>query len=251
MSARIAKNQRFHWKYFRFRSPKTVRAYVGSANLTTDGFTASGEVILRLKGRNTDSAIRSLHDEFNTVWTHHARSITQDLLQLYKSKYRASKLNSMNNVLAKFLEKPERKSLTIEPPSKPRLVFVSEIVSEETARYIRRETDWPQDWDYTVFSDKSSYDKARLAGVLLKVSTWDGNCLLEFCRVREFSDSIETKDGKYFVAHSKVGKSWSRDFSKIKSELRGLGLTRKTLRSERYLNRRQVLGLAQLLHADF
>src|SRR5437016_4161654 len=49
--ARIAKNQRFHWKYFCFKKSSAVCAYVGSANLTRDGLTASGEIFVRLKGR--------------------------------------------------------------------------------------------------------------------------------------------------------------------------------------------------------
>jgi HKD family nuclease len=252
-SARIAKNERFHWKYFCFRGSNAARAYVGSANLTTDGFTASGEVIVRLKGRPTDNAIRSLHDEFNATWTRHTRRITQELLRLYKSKYQPSKIRSIDKALAEFLEKPERNLLAIEPLSKPRLIFVSEMVSEETAKYIRQETDWHRrNWDYTVFPDKSSYSRACHAGVLLRVSAWpsDGKFLLEFCRVRDYLDSISTKDGKYFVAHAKVPRSWSRDCSKIKSELRKLRLTKNKLQSERYLNHKQIVGLARLLHAD-
>lgn len=252
-SARIAKNERFHWKYFSFRRSNAARAYVGSANLTTDGFTASGEVIIRLKGRPTDGVIRSLHDEFNATWNHQSRRITQELLQRYESKYQPSKIRSINKSVADLLEKPERNPLAIEPLSKPRVIFVSELVSEETAKYIRQESDWHRrNWDYTVFPRKSSYSRAHRAGVLLMVSAWpsDRRFQLEFCRVRDYVDSIATKDGKYFVAHSKVPRSWSRDFSKLKSELRKLGLTKTSLQSERYLNHKQIVGLAQLLHAD-
>jgi HKD family nuclease len=251
-SARIAKNQRFHWKYFYFGKSNFARAYVGSANLTTDGFTASGEIFVRLKGRLTDHAIRSVRAEFEKIWTQRAQRITRDLIEVYKSNYRPPKVKSPNNALIEFLEKPERSSLPT-AVSKPRLIFVSDEVSRDVAKSIRQETDWyRRKWGYTVFPDKASYEKARDARVLLNVHEWrsDRNYRIEFCRVREYLDSIETSDGRYFVAHSKLRKSWSRRFSTIKSELRQLGLTKKKLESDRYLNRKQRLGLARLLHAE-
>jgi HKD family nuclease len=252
-SARIAKNQRFHWKYFCFGKSNFARAYVGSANLTTDGFTASGEIFVRLKGRRTEHAIRSVRAEFERIWTHHAQRITRELIEVYKSNYRPPKMKPPNNTLASFLEKPERSSLPTGLISKPRLIFVSDEVSKDVAKSIRQETDWySRNWGYTVFPNKSSYEKARDARVLLNVQEWrsDKDYLIEFCGVREYLDSIETSDGKYFVAHSKLRKSWSRRFSTIKSELRQLGLTRKKLASDRYLNRKQMLGLARLMHAE-
>jgi HKD family nuclease len=47
---RIARNNRFHWKLYLLHSNAKSCAYVGSANFTEDGLTASGE-LLRLATR--------------------------------------------------------------------------------------------------------------------------------------------------------------------------------------------------------
>lgn len=254
-TARIARNQRFHWKYFVFRSRGMARVYVGSANLTRDGLTASGELCVRIRGGVADAPLRSLHEEFDRVWSsRQSLPLTQQLIRTYKSGYRRPRVEAPSLTgISKLLEAPERSAMPVQSRRKPRVVFASSEVSPDTVRTIRRETNWEKtNWAYTVFPDRASYEKARDAGVLLCVDSFDssGDYTLEFHRVRDYHDSILTADGKYFIAHLKIPGSWSRSFRSIRTGLRRVGLTKKKLESDRYLNQQQISVLADLMRTN-
>ena len=48
LEVKVARNERFHWKVYLFKSYEHTTCYVGSSNLTTDGLEKNGELNLKL-----------------------------------------------------------------------------------------------------------------------------------------------------------------------------------------------------------
>jgi len=258
---RVARNKRFHWKLYAFRNGGERRFFVGSANLTQDGMTAEGELCVKITAAARDAISKSLEAEFDRLWQDKKKSVTLDNLLLgeYRKVARPAQRYTepgRDKALEGVLVAPERfrpEASSPEPAgrARPRVSYTPLDVSEETGEIVRAETNWDgEGWGYTVYRRKDDFERDLRAGVLLLVTRharthehW-----LNFEIVRDEA-VLDTPDGKYFLARSRVRYSRERRYDEeVGRALKTVGLSLKTLKSEPALNRTQLFELCRLLH---
>ena len=71
---------------------------------------------------------------------------------------------------------------------------------------------------------------------------------LEFRRIEETAE-LNTPDGKYFIAHSKIPRGWRVRYKDVKDQLLEVGLTWKKIKASHQLNREQLAAVCHILHA--
>ena len=249
---RVARNSRFHWKLYIFRKGSSRRLYIGSSNLTEDALTSSGELSVKLTAKASDAIANSLETEFEKLWQHKTFLLNKNVWQEYQKVKRPVIIAPReDSAISRLLEKAE--TIPSTPPSstkpKPRVVWVNEGLLPETENIIRADTDWyKRNWDY-MCNGKWWHDIITNAKVFLYVTWYDNRqeYWVEFRRVKETA-VIDTPDGKYFIAHSKVPHSHRLRYSKVKEQLAEVGLTWKIIKASRQLNSDQLQTTSRLLH---
>lgn len=261
LHVRVARNRRFHWKLYAFRNGAECRLFVGSANLTQDGMTAEGELCVKITAAARDAISKSLRAEFDRLWLDKKKSVTLNdlLLRKYRKVARPARRYADpggDKALGDVLVTPERFSGEISlpgpaRPAKPRVSFTPEDVSEETAAIVRAETNWDDaGWGYTAYQRKGDFERDLRAGVLLLLTQvarprehW-----FSFVAVRDEA-ALDTPDGRYFLAHSRVRYSRERRYDgEVARVLKAIGLNLKKIQSGPTLNRTQVEEFCRLLH---
>lgn len=253
---RVARNQRFHWKFYSFSKGTANFVYVGSGNFTNDGLKASGELAIRIKAKTHDTISRALQDEFDNLWSEDSFNLESRFIREYDhgrkppSRVSASKASGY---MSRWLEPPTRHP---QPPpirrSRPRVLFVDDFLNDETTEFVESQTDWRKHhWNYTCFPYKQDFTNVRNAGLLLLVERSrvhrSRKYLIELSRVRA-SVQIETDEGKYFVAHSRVPRGWCVGYDKVLEDLARAGLEWKAIKADTSLNEKQIGILSRLLH---
>ena len=246
---KIARNRRFHWKLYMFGKRATRRLYVGSANFTRDGLTASGELCVRISAGAKDLINLSLVSEFDNMWRKEAFSPDSDFLKRYRKIWRRSERSrGKDSALDDLLRRPERTRFR---PSrlKPRLICVDADLGDEAKEKIKQETEWDQRrWTYICFSRRNDRDVAQRAGVILEADRRNKIPVLEFGSVEDVVD-IETSDGNYFLAYSAISRGRSVQYKGQAKRLLSLyGLGKSKLKSDRYLEREQLEQCAKLMN---
>ena len=246
---KIARNNRFHWKMYMFRKGTARRLYVGSANFTEEGLRYSGELTIKIETRAKDEIARSIHEEFQDLWRHHAFEPKPAFVRKYRKSWRRPKRPGKHRErLLAMLEPPERAR---QPPQgqKPRLVVVDRDLTDETERIVGQETEWDErGWDYTCFLRRGERDAALAARIILFMD-WRGQPTLEFHQAQEAANII-TVDGRYFLASSRIPHGRRLQYKgSIVDEFKRLRLSRRKLKSDRNLNRSQYTECARLMHA--
>jgi HKD family nuclease len=266
-SIRVARNNRFHWKLYIFGKGNSRKFFVGSANFTEDGLTASGELSVKITAQVDDSISRSLQAEFDTLWDsdRHSFSPGAAFLRNYRKLKRPPHVvriptdNSIGRLLynAERVRKPPRPSNKPSGKVRPRLIFADRRLRQDTIDKISRyKNNWDEhDWMYFC-TYRSDFEYTRNAGLLVYVTDGDDEAKspdeyrIEFHRVDD-SAVIQTRDGRYFVAHSRVPYTRSVKYGDVKRELCKVGRTWKKLRSDKFLNEEQIEALCQLLHVKW
>jgi HKD family nuclease len=252
-SARVARNNRFHWKLYSFSKGNQRRLYVGSANFTSDGLGADGELSLKVTAKSSDAVVKSVANEFETMWQEDSFLLDKPVLNKYeklarpKEIFTAPQKDTAISALLRPPAKPTSQQKLSNP--KPRLVYMNENISDETAEMLGAETDWYRNgWDSSSLFYKGQSEAIKQAKIILLVEQLiGGKLLISFRRIEGFV-SLDTPDGKYHFAHSHVPYGWSRVYSEIKKDLAEVGLTQKKMRADRYLNSFQLERLCRLLH---
>jgi HKD family nuclease len=259
---RIARNSRFHWKLYIFTKDSSRRIYIGSANFTEDGLTASGELSVKITSKTTDQISKSLQHEFNSLWENKKHSFFPDdkFLRNYKKlnppsrQFQTSIDKSLSNVLYNAERPPRKKKPSFESKVKARVIFAVESLSAESINKVsKRKNNWEENnWDYVCLQSKYNFDHARNSNLAIYVTHY-GNSKRhprdEFSiSLNRIEDSVilETDDGKYFVAFSKIPYSREKRYGELKAELSKIGLTWKQLSSDKSLNEKQIKMLCDL-----
>lgn len=256
---RISRNNRFHWKLYMFTKDSNRRIYVGSANFTEDGLTASGELSVKITAQTTDQISKSLQYEFNSLWENKNHSFSPDdkFLSDYKKlkkpsqQFQPSTDNPITRLLHNAKRIPRKKQLPPEGKINPRLMFADRNLSDETIKQIKEKNNW-DNWNY-VCLNKYNFEHTRNTRLAIYVTyNESGKKQLHAdysISINRIEDSVEleTADGKYFVAFSKIPYSRELRYGDIKTELSKVGLTWKKLSSDRFLSKSQIEMLCSML----
>lgn len=257
----VARNRRFHWKLYAFRNRGERRFYVGSANLTRDGMTAEGELCVKITAEARDPISKSLEAEFDKLWRDGRKSVTLDNLLLgeYRKVARPARRYAepgRDEALEGVLVAPERFRTEASAPgpagrARPRASYTQLDVSEETEEIVRAETNWDREgWGFTVYERKDDFEKDLRARLLLLVTRAGGTREhhLSLAAVRDEA-VLDTPDGKYFLARSRVRYSRERRYDEeVGRALKAVGLSLKGLKSNPALSRAQLEACCRLLH---
>jgi len=257
VSVRIVRNSRFHWKLYAFRKGYSRRFYIGSANLTEDGLTAEGELSVKIAAKSADSIAKTLESEFDSIWHDDSFPLTKTIQKNYRALKRPPVTFTnpqKDDFILKLLRNAE-KAETLPVPTtaklKPRIIFVDLDLKKETIKIISKETNWDKEkWTYIGNIDKSFFDLVVTANVFLFVSRNPAKPKeydLELHQVRDTAQ-IETPNGKYFVAHSRVPGGRRLRYGDVKQELAKVGLTWDRIRSQPIIKTDQLVTLGRLLH---
>jgi HKD family nuclease len=263
-SIRIARNNRFHWKLYIFTKREERRIYVGSANFTEDGLSASGELSVKITVRGRDKTAKLLEAEFEVIWNEKKHSFSPDkkFLKTYKRfarrprHVRITKDDPIGRLLynAQRIHRNHPTEKADESTLKPRTVFASEDLLPETVKKIRKyRNNWDENgWDYVCLY-KRDFESTENTKLILYVTHYKHKIppadqfKLGFYKI-EATAELETPDGRYFIAASHIPYSKIVDYGNVKDELRKVGLTWKKLRGYRSLNKDQTAMLCQVLH---
>ncbi len=254
---RISRNNRFHWKLYIFTKNSNGRLYVGSANFTEDGLTASGELSVKISAQETDQISESLQYEFNSLWENKNHSFAPDdkFLGDYKKldspslRPKSSPDNPITKLLYNAQRTPRKKS---NDNIKPRLIFADSDLKKETIKKVKEEKNNWHNWNYVCLS-KYNFERTRNARLAVYVTYNKSGKRKNHddysISINQIEDSAELKtaDGKYFVAFSKIRYSKELRYGDIKTELNKAGLTWKKLSSDRFLNKAQIKLFCSLL----
>lgn len=254
---KVARNERFHWKYYCFRKGSARRFYVGSANFTQDGLSAEGELTLKATASTHDAITKSLQEEFERVWQNEDESLPLNatFIKLYDRVSRPPAFITRpeeDDPVRRILRKPERRKRKPTRAANPRIVFIDEYLSDETAEVVEVETSWHRKrWFYICRRQKSQFELDRDAHINLLADFLDGpgRRWIEFARVVDTAE-LDTPDGKYFIAYERIPGGWKRNFDRIKQDLKDVGLTLRRLESGGKLNRAQLERLSRMLHVN-
>lgn len=249
---RVARNNRFHWKMYSFGRGGQRRLYVGSANFTSDGLAADGELSLKVTAKSADAVVKAAEAEFEATWQEDSFPLDKATLEKYARLARPKEIfvaPQKDDAIFALLRRPANPRPTRDhSPSKPRLVYVDMDISDETEEMLDEETDWyRKNWETSSFFYKEQSEPIRRAKVILLVERlWHGGMLLCFRRIEGFVE-LDSQDGKYHFAHSRIPYCWQVMYSEIKHDLAEVGLTFKKMRSDRYLNDAQLETVCRLL----
>jgi HKD family nuclease len=255
---KIARNNRFHWKVYLFNRGTVNRSYVGSGNLTKDGLVAEGELSLKISGKSSDQVVKSLQSEFEDTWQNDSLLLTNKIAQAYRQVKRPpaffvlpEKDDKIRGLLRKAVDSNEP-SFTSGKVSKhrPVVVFVDEDLTNKTRKIVSADTNWDEKgWDYIASTQKfiARVMNARLFLYVTWYNSKSNGYLLDFQLARDTA-VLDTPDGEYFMAHSRVPHSWSVSYASVKTELSAIGLTWKKIQSCPALNSAQINSLCRILH---
>jgi HKD family nuclease len=192
--ARVARNNRFHWKLYVFRKGKRQVSDIGSSNLTRDGMTASGQLSVKLTTRTSEKLSRAVAREFEALWSDDNESFPID------SRF-ARKYGNLRPPQRNIIDPRNDRQIAalLKPPTRParmgsvkahraRAEFVSDRVSGETRAIVRRhKNSWKtKKWDWICYQTKSSRDTISSAGsFLLLTRDTPKRYYLEFVQVMD------------------------------------------------------------------
>ncbi len=250
----VARNKRFHWKLYIFRKRSLRRFYIGSANFTEDALTSEGELSVKLTTNTSDAIADTLEAEFDKLWKDKSKSFLlriDDWKEYKKLKRPAFISQHEDSAISRLLTKPNRIPSTPPLPTKhkPRIVFVDKELLPETDNIIDARTNWDiKNWGY-MCNGKQLHNIIVNAKVFLYV-TWYDNPKKYYVEFRRVEDTVEldTPDGKYFIAHSKIPYGYSLQYSEVKKRFEEVGLTWKIIKASRQLNSDQLQATSRLLH---
>jgi len=264
-SIRIARNNRFHWKLYVFIKNSEQRLYVGSANFTEDGLTASGEIGVKITATASEPIAQSLCYEFDRLWldNKHSFSPSANFIKKYRKLARPPRPVRIptDDPVGKMLKSAERtktKQISASGPTRtrPRFAYANRSLSKETIDAVSEsQTNWDDNgWDY-ICMYKYDFDRTRHAKFIV-YATHDSSKTdnpphddywLEFRSIEDDAE-IQTLDGRYFVAHSAIPYSWRVRYSNVKDELKKAGITWKLLASSRIIKDEQLDVFCRVLH---
>lgn len=256
---RIARNNRFHWKLYLFARGNARRLYIGSANFTEDGLTASGECSIKIAATKRDHIAQSLRAEFDALWRNNDYSFSPG--PTFIARYRKAKrpprivFKATDPGTEKLLKNAERLPRKKKVSVETRILYADTFLTSDAMKIVRSKTNWEErNWDYTRV-DGRIFGSTRHADLVLYFTcvgdyrvTSRADYYLELDRVQE-SAVIKTPDGKYFIAHSKIPGTCRIKFGKARSALRQVGLNWEKLLSNRALAKRQMEVICNLTGA--
>jgi HKD family nuclease len=255
---KIAKNERFHWKAYLFRSRGQCRLYVGSANLTADGMMASGELTLRVDARTRDGVATAFQEQFDHLWRREAFSITDTFLADYSKVKRPATprlQTAADKAIAGLLERAHRthavKTGDILGKGKPYLISLEGVFSKTTERILSECTTWYEDKTLVEPCSLTSVVRERAYQAQVVVEAWK-NKRQWMVALAIPADKIDknTPDGKYFLVYRKIpGSKRMKYAGGLRDRLVEAGLTQDELKRNHEVTPRQLAVLAQRLHA--
>src|SRR5439155_26742844 len=87
LTGRLSTNRKFHRKIYLMRETATLKAVVGSSNLTKEGLTSGGEFALAVALQANATAARKLCASFEQQWELGMR-LEERQIRLYEKRYR-------------------------------------------------------------------------------------------------------------------------------------------------------------------
>jgi hypothetical protein len=165
-----------------------------------------------------------------------------------------------DDFIGNLLDKAERyhkRTLSIrENNIKPRLIFADLPLQKDTIKTLKKyRTSWDKaNWDYICFNYRPGFEYAKKAKLIIYITCYKDpdetpkeEYYIEF-RIVEDSAEIKTPDGKYFIAHSRIPYTRKIQYGNIMNELRKSGLSWKKMKSDRYINKKQLTVICNLFH---
>jgi hypothetical protein len=163
-------------------------------------------------------------------------------------------LLSNDNEISVLLESAT-KAVSITPTNannKIRILFIDSFISPEAEEIIKENTEWDdKNWDYAGHDSQKWFNTIVNSKFVLQVGQENDNKFwVGFWKIEE-SVILETpKDGKYFVAYSKVPRSWYVPYNKIKNDLNDIGLNWNKIKKSPQLTKGQLQKIYKLLHIN-
>jgi len=83
LSVRVSREPKFHRKVYLVKGGNTVKAIIGSSNLTSDGLHSGGELNVFLSCPATSAPMRRLSISFDNDWEEHAVPLSEVIIDKY------------------------------------------------------------------------------------------------------------------------------------------------------------------------
>jgi HKD family nuclease len=254
LSVRISRESKFHRKLYLVRTGTTLRAVVGSSNLTSDGLSSGGELNVYLSSPATSAPMRRLSEAFEEAWERQAVPLNEEIIGRYersgyaKPQRAAKKSMPLRSILG--TRTTSCRANEEQQQSTPSFWrdHIHGYVSKQTEAVIASTTDWDQRGYYWYSSGAHPFK--RKDRILIFDFTDDRVKMVEV--VDSTRTAVRTPDGVHFVAFRIVRGEKSRRLTpaRWKGLKEALGVTRRSdLRTRRKLSLDRWSMAREVLHA--
>jgi len=231
LSVRVSRESKFHRKVYLVKGGNTVKAVIGSSNLTGDGLTSGGELNVYLSAPAGSAPMRRLLGAFDVAWDDRAVPLGDEIIDRYvRLHYEKQQRRPKPSV-------PLRKILGVRTTSRAAEVgrpeesvsfwrdVVDGYVNKLTEAVIASTTDWDER-GYSWYAAGSHHFK-RKDRILMFDLTRDTAQMVQVADSTR--TAVRTPDGVHFVAFRPVRGEQARRLTdgRWKKLKRALGITRK------------------------
>jgi HKD family nuclease len=222
---RISKNPKFHWKYYFFHSKSIYTTYIGSANFTREGLDKEGELMIRVTSNSLRGLCGDSSRSFIKLWEQSIK-IEEFPIAHYREIKRPPKEdinNPTDDTLKKLLSNPSfisNKKTSNSGNIQLRYIRVKDNISKKTEIIIDKyHSTWNKsNYNFICFPYIGDFKVAAASEFLLHQFWENGKWYFNIERVLDYDSSLETPDGKYFVAFKKENtrsKTVSRELDEL------------------------------------
>jgi hypothetical protein len=144
LAVRLSSEPKLHRKLYLVRNGSRLAVFTGSSNLTQEGLTSSGELMLSLEGSSESGPLRSLLRDFEESWRNDTVLLTRERIERYESLRPNRRPPTLSrSAIRSILGRKEKPRSTKE--SHPKTFwrdYIEGWASSGTMDVIAAETDW-------------------------------------------------------------------------------------------------------------
>jgi HKD family nuclease len=255
LAVRVSKNPRFHWKIYSFVSSQSMKSYIGSSNLTSDGLSTEGEVNICLTGTSRDRIFANITDTFDKNWRNDSVPLDNAIVNNFvpiaeQSRKLISQIHPEIRKLLRGVRRTRSSAASKRTVEATTMTYLTQRAGRTAQRAVTGKTKWDiRGWDWIVYDTRAERDKLRDAGSFYLADLFQEGIFLSLNDVRDYDD-FKTEDGRYFIAYQRRRGSIRKRLNRVTlSLLKTCGFIRKKedLKRDRKLRHPQRVLLNRLL----
>lgn len=225
IEVRLSREKNFHRKVYGAATGSTIQVIVGSSNLTDNGLMSAGELSVWMKVPATSSNGKALRKDLRETWQEGA-VLTASMIDTYEAArvpptFKTLGASKLAAIIGKAVHHEANPADEPRPEARHWLEGTHGYVGAATETAVSAATSWDRPgWSWQACDKGYARDDEMLLVDSTAKTTW-----LWMMRVRGEVGPLQTPDGRYFVAYSRIPKLKKRKLTKqLRAELKAAGV---------------------------